>query len=213
MQPHLTCFSFCLHPARTWQSSTQLTTSASPFSPLRRATWKSRGLRGNGGTRGLPSMKRTPSLIQVQTKVKAVLQKTQRNTHTVKELVLTDCAKPSYFCWRLVSFVSGSFVITIFLSENATACNCEGNNLHSTIILEFWILAEDIDPSVGRFRNMVQTAVIPIKVSAGHLIQNDSNLFEIFQSTKYYCVLSSLVTVQCISKVITGLVWLTVFSE
>lgn len=28
----------------------------------------------------------------------------------------------------------------------------------------FLYLAEDVDPSVGRFRNMVQTAVIPIKV-------------------------------------------------
>lgn len=32
------------------------------------------------------------------------------------------------------------------------------------------LLAEDIDPSVGRFRNMVQTAVIPIKVSFGFVI-------------------------------------------
>lgn len=27
------------------------------------------------------------------------------------------------------------------------------------------ILTEDIDPSVGRFRNMVQTAVVPMKVN------------------------------------------------
>lgn len=32
------------------------------------------------------------------------------------------------------------------------------------------LLAEDIDPSVGRFRNMVQTAVIPIKVCFGFVI-------------------------------------------
>lgn len=30
--------------------------------------------------------------------------------------------------------------------------------------------AEDVDPSVGRFRNMVQTAVVPVKV------QNNSRL-------------------------------------
>ena len=26
--------------------------------------------------------------------------------------------------------------------------------------------AEDVDPSVGRFRNMVQTAVVPVKVGS-----------------------------------------------
>ena len=28
------------------------------------------------------------------------------------------------------------------------------------------VIAEDVDPSVGRFRNMIQTAVVPIKVSS-----------------------------------------------
>lgn len=34
-------------------------------------------------------------------------------------------------------------------------------------------ITEDIDPSVGRFRNMIQTAVIPIKVSFGFGIYMD----------------------------------------
>jgi len=35
---------------------------------------------------------------------------------------------------------------------------------------------EDIDPSVGRFRNLVQTTVIPTKVSISHNRQYNDNL-------------------------------------
>lgn len=34
----------------------------------------------------------------------------------------------------------------------------------SSFFTECVILTEDVDPSVGRFRNMVQTAVVPVKV-------------------------------------------------
>lgn len=74
------------------------------------------------------------------------------------------------------------------------------------------MLAEDIDPSVGRFRNMVQTAVIPIKVSTDHLIQKCLIYLPYF-SLQSVTVLSSLVTVPCLSNLINVPVWLTVFSE
>ena len=68
---------------RTWQSSTRLTTSASPSWPLKRATWKSRGLRGNGGTPELLLARRTPSLTQVPIKVKAVLKQHKKNLYNL----------------------------------------------------------------------------------------------------------------------------------
>lgn len=36
--------------------------------------------------------------------------------------------------------------------------------------------AEDVDPSVGRFRNMVQTAVVPVKVHSNFQFSNQSIL-------------------------------------
>ena len=50
------------------------------------------------------------------------------------------------------------------------------------LILVIYILTEDIDPSVGRFRNMVQTAVIPIKVRLGFVILKMSDSVERLKS-------------------------------
>lgn len=46
----------------------------------------------------------------------------------------------------------------------------------SCILTEgFTVLAftEDVDPSVGRFRNMVQTAVVPVKVQSNSQLSNE----------------------------------------
>lgn len=39
-------------------------------------------------------------------------------------------------------------------------------NINTSLIFNtaLYLFTEDIDPSVGRFRNMIQTAVVPIKV-------------------------------------------------
>lgn len=123
MQAHETNVHFSPHPSRTWQSSTQRITNESPYWPLKKAIWKSRGLRGNVGTVGSPSAKRTPLLTQV----------------------------PIH--WN----------VTIW-QFNIAFCKTILTN-------DFYPLTEDIDPSVGRFRNMVQTAVIPMKVGVSFLLR------------------------------------------
>lgn len=42
-------------------------------------------------------------------------------------------------------------------------CSHKTGKLHDDVMHD--VIAEDVDPSVGRFRNMIQTAVVPIKVS------------------------------------------------
>lgn len=42
--------------------------------------------------------------------------------------------------------------------------------LDSVSLILFFFCTEDIDPSVGRFRNMIQTTVIPNKVKKTHFL-------------------------------------------
>ena len=69
------------------------------------------------------------------------------------------------FVSNAVKFVKKKSVI--YLTQNAK--NNKDTNVIFPAINDYVmddVIAEDVDPSVGRFRNMIQTAVVPIKVSS-----------------------------------------------
>lgn len=56
-----------------------------------------------------------------------------------------------------------SISLAIFSCLNKLMVWCAAKSFFLPTVLSC-LFAEDVDPSVGRFRNMVQTAVVPVKV-------------------------------------------------
>lgn len=64
---------------------------------------------------------------------------------------------------NVVNVLVLSIGLGIFSRLNKLMVWCAAESFFLPTVLSY-LFAEDVDPSVGRFRNMVQTAVVPVKV-------------------------------------------------